>query len=97
FGILIFPQITLVLMFLVMAVVLVVRPWGLLGRPEFVARGPGDQPEQPYRAAGGGLKIAGWAILAVLAAVPLTGHDFLMVLLIDILLLAVFATSLHFI
>ena len=34
FGILIFPKITLVLVFLLMALVLVVRPWGLMGRPE---------------------------------------------------------------
>ena len=32
FGILIFPKISIVLVFLVMALVLVVRPWGLLGR-----------------------------------------------------------------
>ena len=32
FGILLFPKITLVLMFLVMAVVLIVRPYGLLGK-----------------------------------------------------------------
>ena len=41
FGIVVFPQISLVLAFLVMAVVLVVRPWGLLGRPEAPARGAG--------------------------------------------------------
>ncbi len=34
FGILVFPKITLVLVFLLMAVVLVLRPHGLLGRPE---------------------------------------------------------------
>jgi branched-chain amino acid transport system permease protein len=34
FGILIFPAISIVLLFLIMAVVLIVRPWGLLGRPE---------------------------------------------------------------
>jgi branched-chain amino acid transport system permease protein len=34
FGILIFPAISIVLMFAMMAVVLIVRPWGLLGRPE---------------------------------------------------------------
>src|SRR5450631_189997 len=33
FGILVFPGISIVLVFLVMAVVLVLRPWGLLGRP----------------------------------------------------------------
>ena len=34
FGIWVFPEITLVLTFLIMAVVLVVRPWGLLGKPQ---------------------------------------------------------------
>src|SRR3954469_22953886 len=34
FGILVLPKITLVLVFLLMALVLVVRPHGLLGRPE---------------------------------------------------------------
>jgi branched-chain amino acid transport system permease protein len=34
FGILIFPAISIVLIFALMAVVLIVRPWGLLGRPE---------------------------------------------------------------
>jgi branched-chain amino acid transport system permease protein len=37
FGILIFPKITLVLVFLVMAVVLIVRPYGLMGRKEAAA------------------------------------------------------------
>jgi branched-chain amino acid transport system permease protein len=97
FGILIFPQITLVLMFLVMAVILVVRPWGLLGKPEFAARGPGETPEAPYRPADARLKTLGWCALALLAAVPLAGDDFLMVLGVDVLLLALFATSLHFI
>ncbi|MFQ5520543.1 MAG: branched-chain amino acid ABC transporter permease [Candidatus Methylomirabilia bacterium] len=34
FGILIFPSISMVLIFLIMAVVLIFRPWGLLGQPE---------------------------------------------------------------
>ena len=34
FGILIFPKISIILVFLVMAAVLIVRPWGLLGRAE---------------------------------------------------------------
>lgn len=37
FGVLVFPKITLVLVFLLMAAVLVVKPWGLLGRPEAAA------------------------------------------------------------
>jgi len=97
FGILIFPQITLVLMFLVMAVVLVFRPWGLLGRPEAVSRAPGEAPEPPYRLAARPLKLVGLAALVILLAAPLTGDDFVLVLLIDMMLLALFATSLHFI
>jgi branched-chain amino acid transport system permease protein len=34
FGILIFPAVSIVLLFAIMAVVLILRPWGLLGRPE---------------------------------------------------------------
>jgi branched-chain amino acid transport system permease protein len=34
FGILIFPSVSIVLLFLIMAAVLIVRPWGLLGHPE---------------------------------------------------------------
>jgi branched-chain amino acid transport system permease protein len=34
FGILIFPSVSIVLLFALMAVVLIVRPWGLLGKPE---------------------------------------------------------------
>ena len=40
FGILVFPKISIVLIFLVMAFVLVVRPWGLLGRPDAPQRAP---------------------------------------------------------
>jgi len=97
FGILIFPEITLVLMFLVMAVVLVVRPWGLLGRPDAISRDPGEAPEAPYRLAGRTLRLIGFAALAALLAAPLLGDEFIMVLLIDVMLLALFAASLHFI
>lgn len=34
FGILVFPAISLAVIFILMAIVLIVRPWGLLGRPE---------------------------------------------------------------
>src|SRR5262249_52120863 len=44
FGILVFPKITLVLVFLLMALVLVVRPWGLMGRPD-VVQGRAALPE----------------------------------------------------
>ncbi len=52
FGILIFPQVTLVLTFLVMAVVLVIRPYGLLGKPETRPRVAPQSAELPIRPAG---------------------------------------------
>ena len=45
FGILVFPKITLVLVFLLMAAVLVVKPWGLLGKPVAAAAGQSAMPE----------------------------------------------------
>ena len=38
FGILVFPKISIILVFLVMALVLIVRPWGLFGKAEAGAR-----------------------------------------------------------
>ncbi len=42
YGVLLLPKAAIVLIFVVMAVVLVVRPWGLLGRPEIQLRPPGS-------------------------------------------------------
>ena len=49
FGILMLPRVSIVLIFVVMAAVLIVRPWGLLGRPEAAARG--RRAERPTSAA----------------------------------------------
>jgi len=99
FGVLIFPQITLVLMFLVMAVVLVIRPWGLLGKPEN-AIPHAAQAQEPLRPAGRGTQIIWLLLLASLLALPwLTpwlGGEFTLVLAIEILIAALFAASLHF-
>ena len=53
FGILVFPKISIVLVFLVMAIVLIVRPWGLLGRRRrpLGARRRGLFPLAPIRRA----------------------------------------------
>jgi branched-chain amino acid transport system permease protein len=95
FGILIFPKISLVLPFLVMAVVLVVRPWGLLGKPQSIARGPGAV-EPPLAPAPTALRWAGLALVGLLALLPLLGDRYLLVLGVDILVFALFAASLHF-
>ena len=47
FGILIFPKISIILVFLVMAVVLIVRPWGLFGKPEAPRAARRDSPSIP--------------------------------------------------
>ena len=93
-----FSKLTLVVEFLVMAVVLVVRPWGLFGRRQATSRHAGEA-EAPLRAPRGELKLAGVTLLVALALLPLVSADapYLTVLMIDLLIAALFATSLHFI
>jgi branched-chain amino acid transport system permease protein len=93
-----FSKLTLVVEFLVMAVVLVVRPWGLLGRPQAVSRNSAP-PEAPLRAADTAQKLTGALLLVALLAWPFAtaGSPYLTVLAIDLLTAALFATSLHFI
>jgi branched-chain amino acid transport system permease protein len=93
-----FSKLTLVAEFLVMAVVLAVRPWGLFGRPQAASRHNGPA-EVPLRLAGGGMKWAGLALLGALVALPLAsaGSPYTTVLAIDLLTAALFAASLHFI
>ena len=94
-----FSKLTLVVEFLIMAVVLIWRPWGLLGKPQALARS-GGQPEQPLRPAGRGASAAWLALLAALVLLPLAsseGGSYTTVLLTDIFVAALFAASLHFI
>jgi branched-chain amino acid transport system permease protein len=93
-----FSRLTLVVEFLIMAVVLVWRPWGLLGRPQAASRNPADI-EAPLRPARPALRRAAWLMLALLLALPLAGQSFpyALTLSIDLLIAALFATSLHFI
>lgn len=94
-----FSKLTLVVEFLVMAVVLIWRPWGLLGKPQALARS-GGQPEQPLRSAGRGASAAWLALLAALVLLPLafgSEGSYTTVLLTDIFVAALFAASLHFI
>jgi branched-chain amino acid transport system permease protein len=91
-----FSKITLVVEFIVMAVVLVLRPWGLLGRMPAQARGAGALEPRlvlPSRRLLGALA----ALALALALVPLVQGGYTLVLLTDILLFALFAVSLHFI
>ncbi len=96
FGILIFPKITLVLIFLVMAVVLVIRPWGLLGKPE-APSGHGFATDRPLRPLSGKGQLAIALLLAGLLALPLVVDDYGLNLAIEVLVFALFAFSLNFI
>jgi len=93
-----FSKFTLVAEFLVMAVVLIVRPYGLLGRPQGPVRSLAE-PEDPIRPATPMLKIAGAVVLALLLSLPFLaqGSPYVVVLAIDVLIAIIFATSLHFI
>ena len=97
FGILIFPEITLVLLFLVMAVVLVVRPWGLMGRAEDAPRGAAHDPGPPYQPAGRSLTLAAAGLVVVLGVLPAVAGDYALQVLSEIFIFAIFAASLHFI
>ena len=96
-----FSKLTLVVEFLVMAVVLIWRPWGLLGKPQALARSAGE-PEQPLHPAGHGAAAAWLSLLTLLVLLPLMasgaeGGSYATVLLAEIFVAALFASSLHFI
>jgi branched-chain amino acid transport system permease protein len=93
-----FSKLTLVVDFLVMAIVLVWRPWGLLGKPQAPSRYVGLR-EEPLRAASPVYVWAAALLGVVLVAMPwLTPNSpYTTVLMIDLLIAALFATSLHFI
>lgn len=93
-----FSKLTLVAEFLVMAVVLMVRPWGLMGKPQGVSRN--SAPAEPPLVLGGRQQMLGWAVIgALLWALPTLTADspYTTVLAIDLLTAALFAASLHFI
>jgi branched-chain amino acid transport system permease protein len=86
-----FSKLTLVVEFIVMAVVLVVRPWGLLGKPQAAARQPAaETPLAPVNA------VAAAAVVVLLAALPFVADRYTLVLLTDVMVFALFAASLHF-
>ena len=94
YGVLLLPKAAIVLIFVVMAVVLVVRPWGLLGRPEIQLRPPGsgvvaDRPALSLH--------PGWTVaaLVILAALPLALPTFWISIAVEIFAFALFAASLH--
>ncbi len=89
---------TLVAEFIVMAIVLIARPYGLLGKPQGNVRSVAE-PEEPIRPAAPMLKVLGAAVLVLLLALPVMAQasPYLLILATDVLIAVIFATSLHFI
>ncbi|MFL5092737.1 MAG: ABC transporter permease [Xanthobacteraceae bacterium] len=93
-----FSKLTLVAEFLVMAVVLIARPYGLLGRVQDPVRSLGA-PEDPMAPSSLSFKVFAVALLIALACLPVTARTspYALVLGIDVLIAVMFAASLHFI
>jgi len=98
FGItLAFPKLTLAAEFVVMAIVLALKPQGLLGKPPAPAATTAlpEQRELVRMPSRRDAQIA--AVLIVLAiALPLAGDEYTVVLATDVLIAALFAASLQF-
>jgi branched-chain amino acid transport system permease protein len=96
FGILIFPKISIILVFLVMAVVLIVRPWGLLGKAEAPARRTPGLSVNPWRALTSNERIAAAVALLLAAALPFFAGNYALTVGSEIAISVIFAASLHF-
>ncbi|MBJ3775248.1 ABC transporter permease [Acuticoccus mangrovi] len=96
FGVLVFPQISLILPFLVMAIVLVVRPYGLFGSPAS-AHGAPPVPEAPMRPLNQAGIVAMTLVVVAFAALPVVDDGFILVLAVDLFVAVLFAASLHLI
>ncbi|WP_426435270.1 ABC transporter permease [Bradyrhizobium genosp. P] len=96
FGILIFPKISIILVFLVMAVVLIVRPWGLFGKPEAAVRRTPGLTVNPWRPLTSNERFAAIAALIVAAALPFFAGNYALTVGSEIAIFVIFAVSLHF-
>src|SRR5690606_30948477 len=92
-----FPKLTLVIEFLFMAVVLIFRPWGLLGKPMGVARALAGA-EAPLLSAGPALRLTAAVVVVLILVLPALGDvlPYASVIVQDMLIAAIFAVSLHF-
>ena len=93
-----FPKLTLVAEFIVMAIVLAVKPHGLLGEPATLPPTT-TLPEQRALIVAPGRRAVGFALVLIVALVvlPMVRDDYALVLATDVLVAALFAASLQFI
>ncbi len=96
FGILILPGISLVLMFAVMAIVLVLRPWGLLGKPVVRSRSaavPEGGIWKPFGTAG---RMICTVAIAMAILLPFGLGDYGISVASEVMIAVIFAISLQF-
>ena len=96
FGILVLPGVSMALSFVVMAAVLVVRPWGLLGKPEALSRPPTGATATRWRPLDARGRIAVVLGLALVAALPFVGGAYALNVASELTIFALYAASLHF-
>lgn len=90
-----FPKLTLVAEFLVMAAILIWRPWGLFGKPQ--ALSTYAEPEEPWRLPSTRQRALTLFMLAAAAALPWwsAAFPYAVVLATDMAIAVLFAASLH--
>ncbi len=95
FGIMLVPKATLALVFVVMAVVLVLRPNGLLGRPPGRERASGET-QAVVRPAPRALGLLGLGTLILALLAPFFLGPYALAIATEMLIAMLFAASLHF-
>jgi branched-chain amino acid transport system permease protein len=92
-----FPKLTLVAEFIVMAIVLTLRPYGILGRASALPPTTAiAEFRELVRPPGARAALVAALVVGAAALLPLTGDEYQLVLATDILVFAVFAASLQF-
>ncbi|MFO1127515.1 MAG: ABC transporter permease [Rhodospirillales bacterium] len=95
FGLVVLPEISLVIPFLVMAAVLIVRPWGLLGRPQPLAASATGVQERPIRPLSTGERNAAFGLGLLALVLPALVGGYGLSVVTEILIFALFAVTLH--
>jgi len=95
FGVLLFPSLTLVITFLLMAFVLVIRPLGLFGHGIKAPRVQAAAMDTLRQMHDRRVWLAGATLLVVLLLLPAVMRPYGLIVLTEIFILAIFAGSLH--
>ncbi|MDR3532073.1 MAG: ABC transporter permease [Rhodopila sp.] len=93
FGIVLLPKATLVLIFVIMAVVLSLKPHGLLGSIPLATIHQATRT--PFRPASRRLRLLGWGAVVLMATAPFWLPPYWLSVLTEVLIAAVFACALH--